>query len=192
MPAAGRDRVVAGLAVERVVAEISDHVVAEDVAGAVDVAGAGQDQAFDVRPKRVARRARHEVVRSGGCTGGLDDDVEGAVDDVGVVAVAADERVVAELAVEIIVADAARDEIGSGAAHQHVAAGPAIDNVVAAAAGEHVDAAASLGPSGLPATEALQSRQSYLLRHAWRNSVSHSIVRSRRASIAAPLLCLSN
>ena len=106
-----RDRVVAGLAVERVVAAVADHVVAEDVAGAVDVAGTGEDQAFDVRPKRVARRACHDVVRSGGCAGGFDDDVEGAVDDVGVVAVAADERVVAELAVEIVVADAACDRI---------------------------------------------------------------------------------
>ena len=95
----------------RMLLPVAGDDVGVAVAGAVDVAAAGQGQVLDVGAERVADRRLHGV-------GALADEfrrhVAGIVDDVGVVA---------------------------GAAHHGVGAGAAIEGVVAAVAGEDVGVA---------------------------------------------------
>ena len=77
----------AGAAVERVVAAVAGEDVGERVAGAVDVGAAGQGQVLDVGAERVADRRLHRV---GALVERFRHHVAGVVDDVGVVAGAAD------------------------------------------------------------------------------------------------------
>ena len=59
---AADQRVGAGAAIERVVPRVAGQRVGERVAGAVDLAGAGQHQVLDVRPRRIGD-ARAEPCR---------------------------------------------------------------------------------------------------------------------------------
>ena len=86
-------RVGAAAAVEAVGARIADEDVGEEIAGAVDVAAAGQGEVLDRGGEREADRALDPV---GALAGELGDDVAGLVDDVDVVAVAAVHHVGAE------------------------------------------------------------------------------------------------
>ena len=85
--------------------------VVERVAGAVDVAAAGQRQVLDIGAERVADRRLHRV---GAFAERLGHHVAGVVDDVGVVAGAAAHRVGAGAAVERVVAAVAGDDVGVG------------------------------------------------------------------------------
>ena len=93
-----------GAAVERVVAAVAGDDVVEPVAGAVDVAAAGQGEVLDIGGERVADRRPHRV---DAFADGFRDDVADVVDDIGVVAEAADHAVGAGAAVERVVAGAA-------------------------------------------------------------------------------------
>ncbi|CAF0856079.1 unnamed protein product [Rotaria sp. Silwood1] len=103
--AAGQ-HVGAGATVQHVVAVVAGDEVDEAVAGAVDGVGAGQHQVFEVGAQHPADGAAHGVRALAGVLG---DDVAGAVDDVGVVARAADEAVVSLAAVQRVVAGVAGD-----------------------------------------------------------------------------------
>src|SRR5262249_15852206 len=88
------ERVVAGAADEQVVVVVAGETVVEVVGGAVDVLLAGQDQVFEVVAEGEADGALHRVDAAALREGqGLGDDVAGAVDDVGVVALSAGYRV---------------------------------------------------------------------------------------------------
>src|SRR5262249_21200555 len=81
--AATVERVVADAASEAVVAVVSGDDVVERVAGAVDVAAAGQGEVLDIGAERGADGRAHLV---GAFVGGLGHGVAGIVDDVDVVA----------------------------------------------------------------------------------------------------------
>ena len=98
----------AGAAVERVVAAVAGDDVGERIAGAVDVGAAGQGQVLDIGAERVGDRRLHRV---GALVERLRHHVAGIVDDVGVVAGAADHRVGAGPAVKRVIARAAGDGI---------------------------------------------------------------------------------
>src|SRR6476659_9146480 len=105
------ERVVAAAAGENVVAGIAGDDVGVVVAGAVDVAAAGQGQVLDVGAERVADRRLHGV-GAAAHSGGFRHHVAGVVDDIGVVAVATGQGVRAHAAVEGVVAAVAGDDIG--------------------------------------------------------------------------------
>ena len=84
--------VVFGTAVEDIVAGIAGQGVCQRIAGAVDVGGARQRQHLDGLPAE--SEAHRALNRVGALAGGLDDDVAGIVDPVGVVARAADHAIV--------------------------------------------------------------------------------------------------
>src|SRR5262249_35551834 len=87
----------AGLAVDDVGGVVAGDLVGRAVAGAVDWIGPGQDQVLDVDRQRVAHRRFDGV---GAALGGLDDNVAGVVDEIGVVAGAAGHDVGAAHAVD--------------------------------------------------------------------------------------------
>ena len=76
--------VVADQAVEDVGLAVAGEDVGQAIAGAVDRVGAGQGQVLDVRAEGEVDRALHLVGAADDA--GLDHDVAGIVDDVGVVA----------------------------------------------------------------------------------------------------------
>ena len=121
--AAASERVVAALAVERVVASVAGDDVGVAVAGTVDVAAASQRQVLDIGAERVADRRLHRV---GARVERFRHHVAGVVDDVGVVAGAADHGVGAGPAVERVVARAAVDQVA--------AAGPIMGEIFAGGA----------------------------------------------------------
>ena len=96
-------------AVEDVVPGVTDDRVVEVVAGAVDVSGARQAQALDIGRQRVADSRNHEIVDT--FVGVFDYHVAGIVDDVVIVAGAADHRVGAAKATEVVIAAVAGDRI---------------------------------------------------------------------------------
>ena len=100
-------------AVEDVVAAVAGEAVVEPIAGAVDIAGAGQDQVLDLVLEVVADRAVDDV---GAAAGRLDDDVEAVVDEIGIVAAAADHGVAAGAAVEDVGARIAGEDVGEAVA----------------------------------------------------------------------------
>ena len=106
--AAGHD-VAAAAAVERVGARIAGEDVGDGVAGAFDIAGAGEDEPFEVRAESVVQRGLDGV---GALAGELDRDVAGIVDDIGVVAEAAGHGVGAGAAVEDIGGTIAGEIVG--------------------------------------------------------------------------------
>ena len=139
-------RVVAGAAVDEVVATIADQQVGEAIAGEVDVGIARQHAHLDGAPEMDGirhvdgDRRLHpvEAVRAGHA---LVDDVAGIVDDVGVVAGAAEHLVGARAAVEIVIANEWRG--GFLVAVENIVAGAAIEMVVAVATAQLVVVAVS-------------------------------------------------
>jgi hypothetical protein len=99
----------AGAAIENVVAAVAGDRVGEAVAGAVDVAAAGQRQVLDIGADGVGDRRLHRV---GARVEHLRHHVADVVDDIGVVAEAADHGVGAGAAVEDVVAAVAGDRVG--------------------------------------------------------------------------------
>ena len=112
---AADQRVDAEPAIEEVVAVVADQHVVQGVAGAVEVIAAGEGQVFQVGTEGVADRSHHGVdfARQGA---GFADDVLEVVDDVSVVAGAADHPVGAEAAVEHVVAAVAEQDVVQGVA----------------------------------------------------------------------------
>ena len=107
--------VAAGAAGEHVDAAVAGDDVVEAVAGAVDVSGAGQGQVLDICAERVSDRRLHRV-GAGADAGGFRHHIAGVVDDVGVVAGAADHSVGAAGAVERVGASVAGDGVGEAVA----------------------------------------------------------------------------
>src|SRR5262249_27602433 len=110
-------------AVELVGAGVADEHVGELVAGGAEAAGPGQGHVLDAGIGRAV-----EVDADGGLdavvgiAARLADDVPGAVDDVGIVALTAGERVVAGAAVE-------RVEAGAAASVERIVAAQALDQL---------------------------------------------------------------
>ena len=128
-PSAADERVGARAAIERVVAEAPPVMTLfSGVARAGECGGAGEGQVLDVDAQRVGRERRLHGVGAGvGC---LRHDLAGRIDDVGVIAEAADERVLARAAVEDVVALAAVQRVIAGIAEERVVGGAAGDDVV--------------------------------------------------------------
>lgn len=133
--------IVAAAAVEDIVAAVADDEIREPVAGAVDVAGSGQDQVLDIDAERVADARSNNVDTA---SGGLDDPVAGIVDDVDVVAAAADHDVTAGAAIERVLAGAALEAIIAGEPEQAVVAAEAAQNVVGAGSAQPVGPAVAV------------------------------------------------
>ena len=114
---AAEHRVGAGVAVEKIVAGVAGERVGVGVAVALQVGAARQGQVFDIRRQPVMRRRVHRV---DAFVGALDDEVAGIVDDVGVVAGAADQHVAARAAVERVVAAETDEDVGGAIAGHDV------------------------------------------------------------------------
>ena len=125
--------VVAGAAGQDVDACVVADRVSERVAGAVDVAGAGQIQVLDIVGQREVNAGGDEI---GALARLLDHLVAGAVHVIVIVTGSAQHGVVAGAAVEIVAVEAAIQAIGAGEPVQPVDAGERGDGVVAIGAGE--------------------------------------------------------
>ena len=148
-------RVGAGAAVENVVAAVAGEGVVEAVAGAVDVGAAGQGQVLDVGAERVGDRRLHRV---GAFAERLRHHVAGVVDDIGVVADAADQEVGAQAAIERVVASAAGEHVDAAVAGEDVVEGVAgAVDVGAAGQGQVLDVGAErVGDRRLHRVDALR------------------------------------
>ena len=104
-------------AVQAVVTGITGEDVVQGIAAAVDVARTGQGQFLDVVAHGVAGAGEHTVIA---LIRILDDAVAGAVHEVGVVALTADQGVGTASAVEHIVSGTAFEHIGPAVALEHV------------------------------------------------------------------------
>ncbi len=107
--------VQAGATVELVVAIVTGQHVVLCVADTVDVGSAGKDEVFQVGTQGEGDR-RTDDVDLAGQGAGLDHDIADVVDDVGVVASAADHDVGAGTAVEDVVTRVAGDAVVQGVA----------------------------------------------------------------------------
>ena len=108
----------AAAAIENIGALVAVDAIVRRVAGAVDVAAAGERQIFQADAQRIRDRAV-DTVDAGA---GFDDAVAGVVDHVEVVAAAAGEGVGAAAAIEGVVAAAAGDRVAGGVADDVVGA----------------------------------------------------------------------
>ena len=102
-----------GAAGQGVVAGVAGQDVGEAVAGSVDGTCARQRQVFDVGGQRVGHARLHEVGTGPGTFG---DHIGGVIDDIGVVAGAADQGIGPGAAVEHVAATVASQRIGEGIA----------------------------------------------------------------------------
>ena len=102
----------AAAAVQRVVAGIAGDGVGAGIAGAIDVAAAGQRQVLEIGAEGEGDARLHEV----GAFAGRFGDRVAAVDDIDVVALAADQVVGAAAAIQRVVAGIAGDRVGTGVA----------------------------------------------------------------------------
>ena len=121
---AAQERVGACAAIERVVAGVAGDDVGEPVAGAVDVGAAGQGQVLDIGAERVGDRGGNSISAR---VQRFRRHVAGVVDDVVVVADAADHDVGAAGAVERVVATIAGENVDAGIAGQRIVADAAGD-----------------------------------------------------------------
>ena len=89
------------------------RLLAQGIAGAVEVGGAGERQVLEIGAERIGDRGQHRV---GALAGVLDHHVADIVDHVGVVAEPARHGVGAGAAVEDVVAGIAGEAVGQGIA----------------------------------------------------------------------------
>ena len=123
----------AGAAGEDVVAAVAgDHVV-QGIAGAVEIAAAGQRQVLHPAGQRVVDGGQHRV---GALVAQFRDHVAGIVDDIGVVAGAADHRVGAGAAVQKVIAAIAGQRVVAAETVQLVVEARSGQRIVARGAGQ--------------------------------------------------------
>ncbi len=104
-------------AVESIVAAVAGYRVIQFVASTVDVAGAGQNQVFDVVGEGVGNARLHDVDAFADAFGY---DVAGVIDDIGIVARAADQGIGPGATVQRVVAFQAGQGVGGAVAGENV------------------------------------------------------------------------
>ncbi len=100
--------VAAAGAIERIIAVIADDRIVAGIAGTVDIGAAGQGQILDIGAQGIGRRRCDDIKALAGI---FDDDVLGAVDDIGIVAFLALQRVVAAGAIQGVIAVVADNDV---------------------------------------------------------------------------------
>ncbi len=132
----------AAQAVEHVGARISGEAVVAGVAGALEVGGSGEDEFLEMGAERQGQRALDAVEP---LVGLFDDSVAVIVDDVGIVAEAADQKVLAGAAVEHVGALFAHDLVAARAAGHRIGAIEAHDHVRQTVTGQRIAAGQDFG-----------------------------------------------
>ena len=131
------EQVVSSAAVQHINTGIAGQSVSQTVTRAVNGVDADQREVFDVAGQAVADAAANCI---GAFVGLLDDQIAGVIDDIGVVAGAADQGIGTLSAVQRVVATQAVQRVARFVANQHVASRVArTGQVVRASQGQVLD-----------------------------------------------------